>query len=109
MSDTLVRIYSSMSNAQHARSQLLAAGFPEQNVRLSSTEDEAGPVQGNFTVGNEHPGTDAHYADDYRNVRQRGTCLLEVLAEDNEQAVRADEIMGRFGALDVDRRTGDSH
>ncbi len=99
MANTLVRVYNDMSKAQHARTQLLEAGFSEEHVHLMSTEDEAGPVEGNFTVGNVHPGTDAHYGDDYRHVVQRGTCVLAVDADDGEQAARADEIMQRFGAI----------
>lgn len=105
MANTLIRVYSSMSNAQHARLQLLDAEFPESRVHLVSTKDEAGPVQGNFTVGNLHPDDDVIYQHDYGHVAQRGTCLLTVEAEDEEQARRADEIMRRFGAMDVERRT----
>jgi len=100
MANTLVRVYSNMANAQQARTQLLDAGFSDDSVHLRSTEDEAGPVQSNFTVGNVHAGEDAHYGDDFRNVEQRGTCLLTVDASDGDQAARADEIMRRFGALD---------
>ena len=52
MSHTLIKVYDDFSAAQNAREQLLASGFSSSSVHLSSRDDEAGPVEGNFTVGN---------------------------------------------------------
>jgi hypothetical protein len=119
MANTLVRVYDRFSDAENARNELLHAGFPASSVHLVSNEDEAGPVQGNFTVGNASAsrngnggffrsllgGDDHTYQRDYADVVQRGSYLLTVDADNDDQLVRASDITKRFGAVDVDERT----
>lgn len=119
MSTPLVRVYDKLSNAEAARRQLLAAGFSAPDVHLASTQDEAGPVKGNFTVGNGGPadkglsgllgssvGTgDDVYRDDYQHPEQVGTFLLTVEAGDDQQRRRASDIMEQHGAINIDQRT----
>ncbi len=115
MANTLVRAYDSLSHADNVRKELLASGFPSSSVHLASKEDEAGPVQGNFTVGNADSdkgvvrglvelltgGEDDSYRDNYSDVEQRGTCLLTVDANDDEQLARASDILNRSGAKKI--------
>lgn len=121
MANTVVRVYSSIANAQHARDALLASGFVPSHVHLSSEKDEAGPPQGNFVLAEKDTGTNTEGSfldklldreprtDALRvqpGAKERGTFLLTVDADDDEQQARASEIMDRFDAIDVDRRTG---
>ena len=116
MSHTLVKIYDNFSTAQHAREQLLASGFSSSSVHLSSREDEAGPVEGNFTVGNKDSDTsgpgglfrslvgghddptdsDDMYTRKFANAVQRGIYMLTVDAVSETEAARASDIMNRF-------------
>jgi len=50
------------------------------------------------------PRTDALHLPPH--AKERGTFLLVVDAGDDDQQTRACDIMNRFNAIDVDRRTG---
>jgi secreted protein with Ig-like and vWFA domain len=118
MANTLVRVFDRFSDAEAARNELLAAGFPASSVQLTPTEDEAGPVEGNFIIGNASTsrggvrgvlssliGGDPHtYEHDYAKVAQRGTYLLTVEADNDDQLALASDITKRFGGIDVDER-----
>ena len=117
MSNTLIKIYDDFSVAQNAREQLLASGFSPSSVHLSAPDDEAGPVEGNFTVGDNYDekkgaggmlrsllggSDDPHRSDDvytrkYSNVVQRGTYMLKVDADDEDETARASNIMNLPG------------
>lgn len=118
MSNTLIRIYDDFSIAQNAREQLLASGFPSSSVHLSSRDDEAGPVEGNFTAGNKDrdtrgagglfrsllgghddpTGSDDVYTRKFANVVQRGMYMLTVDANNENEAARASDIMNQYDA-----------
>jgi hypothetical protein len=114
MTNPLIRVYSDMASAEQARRHLLASGFPADSIELTARDDEAGPVQGNFAVGNSG-GRDAFdtasgfnndiYRDDYATPVQRGNFVLMVDAGDEPARQQACDIMDRFGAVDVERRT----
>lgn len=115
MGTTLVRVYDHFADAQNARNELLGMGFPPSDVHLSTSDDDAGPVQGNFIVDrkdsdkrgffgafsrrNEHDDTRAP-----QEVVHRSTIMLTVDAGDDEQVCRAADIMDRFGAINVEER-----
>lgn len=107
MATTILRVYDNFSNAENARNALLSCGFSSSRVNLNVKEDEAGPVQGNFIVGNTPSFGDAGrtYADDYAEVVQRGAYLLRVDADDDDQASLASRIMDRLGGIDINERT----
>jgi hypothetical protein len=70
-------------------------------VELTCSEDEAGPVQGNFTVGDcprVAGGTD--YKDTYAKVTQRGTCMLTITPVDPSQSEYAIALLARYGVSD---------
>lgn len=108
MATKMIRIFDQYADAEAARDALLAAGYARDAVRVSVRDDEAGPVQGNFTVGNatEAPGGmgEGHhtYARNYENVAQRGLCMVEVEAVDGPQTAAASELMARYGGRDID-------
>ncbi len=72
-------------------------------MTLSIANDEAGPVIGNFTVGNTPMESDSHtYQRNYADVEQPGHCLVTVAVGDAMLASRAESILDRFGARDAD-------
>jgi hypothetical protein len=117
MANALVRVFSDFSTAQNAREQLLQSGFPTGDVQLTSIDDEAGPVEGNFWVGNggaasegvsgmlgPKGGTDQTiYGPDFQHPVQRGTFILTVETTDAQRRDQACEIIDRFAANDIDR------
>lgn len=119
MANTLVRVYDNFSHADNVRKELLAAGFPSSSVHLESKEDEAGPVKDNFSVGNTDSGKgvvrglvelltgreDGSYQHNSFDAMQRGTCLLTVDANGDDQLARASEILNRSGAIDAGARS----
>ncbi|HYD96801.1 MAG TPA: hypothetical protein VEC01_15840 [Noviherbaspirillum sp.] len=116
MPNPLIRIYDSFDAAQHAREQLLASGFPPDNVHLDSKLDEAGPVEGNGILDAKDTGNGPsggpvermlgmeERTDAYNNSEPvwRGVFMLAVEAEDEAQRAKAGDIMDRFGARDID-------
>jgi hypothetical protein len=119
MANTLIRIYDNLSAAQHAREQLLGAGFSQDSVQLESRMDEAGPVENNFILDEKDTGKGPsdgplhklfgteERTDAYGNAdpKWRGSYQLSVDADDDAQAARASDIMDRSGARDVDALT----
>ena len=115
MATTLIHSYDTLFDAESAQQQLLASGFASENIHLTVKEDEAGPVQGNFTVGNGtsdysaalDPGepagvnNDETYERDFKDPVQRGTYLLTVDTDDDAQHQRASEILQRYGGIDL--------
>lgn len=103
MQDAIVRIFDVVDLAQEARKALLAEGFDADDVTLSIANDEAGPVIGNFTVGNSPIESDSHtYERNYADVAPSAHCLVTVAVGDAALATRAASIMERFGARDAD-------
>jgi hypothetical protein len=124
MASTLIRIYDHLENAENARNELIHAGFQASRMHLSVRNDESGPVEGNFTVGNptdsgnsekgfkgflksmiDSPKED--YDNTYRHVVQRATYMLTVEAENEDEATTACQITSRHGALPTDNGSCD--
>ena len=109
MAIQMIRIFDQYADAEAARDALLAAGYARDAVRVSVRDDEAGPVQGNFTVGNvtEAPGGTGEqnhiYARNYENVAQRGLCMVVLEAAGGPEAAAAAELLERFGGRDIDK------
>lgn len=99
----IVRIFGNYDAAQRARSELLAAGFGDADVRLSSQIDEAGPAVSNFSVGNDPKvmGGEA-YSRTFEPEAEQSLFLMVVMARDPVQAEQAAQICARYGA-----RSGD--
>jgi hypothetical protein len=99
----IVRVFENYEAAQQARNELLAAGFDDDHVRLKTQIDEAGPVQSNFTVGNDPKvvGGEA-YSRTFAPEGQQGHFLMRVVADDGLQAERAAQICERYGATSGD-------
>ena len=103
MTNAIVRVFDGYDNAQQARAALLADGFDEAAVSLTINNDEAGPVEGNFYVGNTPTESQHHrYDNNYANIEQRSQCLLTVHAPNLALKARAEGILAGFGARDPD-------
>lgn len=101
MQAVIVRIFDVFDDAERARDALLREGFEREAVSLSVRDDEAGPVQGNFTVGNLPVQSEQHtYARNYANARQRGHCMVMVHAADAAVGASALAILDRCGGRD---------
>lgn len=116
----LSRIFRSFPDAQSAREALIAAGFGKEKVSLSARQDEAGPVDGNFAIGNgfEDPSlgsalspaaggeSDNPYQRNFGSPVDQGIFVLTVDAEEGAEHQTATDIMSRCGAVDIDELTG---
>lgn len=99
MNHAVMRIFDVFEGAQGAREALLAEGFGADEIQVSVANDEAGPVEGNFTVGNMPVQSDSHtYDRNYAKPNQTAQCIVTVAAADAQAAARADAVMARFGA-----------
>ncbi len=115
MSNTLVRVYDRLANAEAARNALLASGFSSDHVHLTVADDEAGPSEGNFVLeykdaaqANDRSVFDSLLDRDDINeglgrqkVAWRAGYLLSVDADSDEQLSRAADITKQFGAVDM--------
>jgi hypothetical protein len=114
MEKPLIYVFDDLTTADRVREELLSCGFDRSAVELTVREDEAGPVQGNFTVGDDPTvkgGTD--YEDTYANPTQRGTCLLTITPVDPTQTEYAIKLLARYGISEAaavqQRRLGDTN
>jgi len=99
----IVRLFDQYDHAQRARDALLAEGFPADGVSMSIANDEAGPMEGNFAVGNLPVESEEHtYDRNYAKPTMPEQCMVTVQAPDEQVAARAATIMARFGARDAD-------
>jgi hypothetical protein len=105
MENVIVRTFVQQAAAEEARQELLAAGIAADHVEVTVRIDETGPVQGNFTVGDDPTikGKTA-YTHTYAPTAQDDVrdCQITVTAGDAAQAERAAAILDRLGALDPD-------
>jgi hypothetical protein len=113
--EVLLRIFESLEQAEHAREALLAQGFERDRIQLTSRHDEAGPVEGNFLVGNTKKDTLEHtefsetlggegdntYDHNFARTVDGGMYMLVVEAEDEVRLQRAAEIIQQHGGTEV--------
>lgn len=126
MDSTIVGMFDSHSDAMQARDALLAAGFASSQVRmqggesgsLSSTTTDTTTGTASMPVHNDHGsggiggffrslfGMDERdeYVGAYSEGVRRGGGVLAVDVRDDDEIARAEEIMNRYGAVDVDER-----
>ena len=105
MLQPIIRTFKQVTAAEQARAELLAAGIAADDVAIDVRIDEAGPVQGNFTVGDSPAVTGkTAYSHTYAPVAQDDVrdCQVTVNAADAALARRAAEILEHFGGLDPD-------
>lgn len=123
MTHTLVAAFDTLTEAQAAKRDLLAQHVLESNIELSSSELHAAEGRADDTAHHESFGekvshffsslfgTDEHdaskphrYATAYPELSRRGAAVLTVTVMSDEQADKAEDILERNGAIDVDER-----
>jgi len=102
MSDFVLRMYDTLANAELARDALLAAGYSADQVQIEALNDEAGPPEGNFTVGNSSDRSDhsgigdsGDYRENFLPARQRSTIKLTVAVDSDARHAQAIDILDR--------------
>jgi hypothetical protein len=98
MEKPLIYVFDDFATAERVREEMLSYGFDPAGVQLAAAEDEAGPVKGNFTVGDYTTvkgGTD--YKDSFANPIQRGCITLTILPVDPTQTEYAVKLLARYG------------
>ncbi|MEO7031118.1 MAG: hypothetical protein ABI351_04030 [Herbaspirillum sp.] len=104
MSNEVFRAFSSLPASQRATDLLVAAGIPKSCIKVDVRVDEASGTEGNFSVGNQGEGhtpfhdstimiDDRDYEEDFATVRWRGTVLLTVNTNDDEQRAKATAVL----------------
>ena len=105
MTDFVLRMYDTLPHAELARDALLAAGYGADQVQIEAMNSEAGPVQGNFTVGDTSDrsnhsgiGDSGDYGESFRTVRQGAIIKLTVAVESDARHAQAMDILDRVDA-----------
>lgn len=102
MTDFVLRMYDTLDHAEMARNALLAAGYDTDQVQIEAMNSEAGPVAGNFTVGNSSDHSDhsgigdsGDYNENFRGVRQGAIIRLIVAVDSDRSHAKANEVLDR--------------
>jgi hypothetical protein len=84
---------------------LLAEGFNADQVEIEAMNSEAGPVAGNFTVGNSSDHSDhlgigdsGNYSANFQNVREGAVIKLVVAVDTDAGREKASEVLDRLKA-----------
>lgn len=115
MENTVVGVYDSYSQAQSAMNELLASGLPRSNIRLDPSSESAATT-GERTTQHEHgighffrslfgmdEKSEHHHV--YAEAVRRGSCVLTVNADSDDQRDAAMNIMNRYSPVDIEERS----
>ena len=108
----LVRSFSTLEDALAAQDALAAAGIARELLELRVLEDEAGPVCGNFLIGNGRTnhggppgavrsGGEVPYRDNFRETAYRGAYLLTLHQLGPTQRSVAESVLAGFDTVAV--------
>lgn len=111
----LVRSFDTLEAAQAAHQALLQAGVPAGQMALRVIDDEAGPVQGNFVIGNgvtsegRPPqgvlaGGEVPYEPNFARPVDRGVHLLLVQGSAEGDRHRLEQLLDQQGGVDPNAR-----
>lgn len=106
MVDTLLRVFDNLPVAEQAREALLAAGVDSSAIRLSSQEDDGGPLRSNFLVDSASKPSPGWRSRQSAPQTQHSSCLLSVHLEDSKQGMLVATILDRFASVDRGNRMG---
>jgi hypothetical protein len=105
MTEFALRMYDTLDHAETARKALLAAGYDKDQVQIEAMNSEAGPVAGNFTVGNssDHSshsgiGDSGDYADNFKGVSHGAIIKLTVAVESESSLLQVNDVLDRAAA-----------
>ncbi|HEV7815406.1 MAG TPA: YsnF/AvaK domain-containing protein [Janthinobacterium sp.] len=118
MQHTIAAVFDNRESAQQAMDDLLASGFPRQDVRLTEKDQAAAspsPAAGetqdhgfSFSHFFTHlfGGDDERQAQTYSDAVSRGHYVLTLAAADEAEVERAADIVERHGPVDIDEQGG---
>lgn len=103
MTEFALRMYDTLDHAETARKALLAAGYDKEQVQIEAINSEAGPVAGNFTVGNrsDHSnhsgiGDSGDYNDNFQSVSHGAIIKLTVAVESENSLAQVNDVLDRL-------------
>jgi uncharacterized protein (TIGR02271 family) len=118
MENTVVGVYDSYSQAQRAMNELLASGFSQSNVQMNPEQESSATAAGSAPAGHDSGHGIGHFFrslfgmddktehhDIYSEAVRRGSCVLMVDADSDDERVRAMEVMNRFDPVDIEERS----
>lgn len=109
--EVLVRSFESLEEAQALRERLVESGVPAEAIELRVLQDEAGPTEGNFLIGNGRTthggapgpvlaGNELPYEHNFAHTVTRGAHLLLVRPIDADMRERAQRTLEGSGGVD---------
>ncbi|GAB3542729.1 hypothetical protein GCM10027343_15140 [Noviherbaspirillum agri] len=119
MENTVIGVYDSYAQAQNAMNELASCGFSRNDMQLnpesdttttaagSDTGDTGGGI-GNFfrsLFGMDDKSEYREHGDIYSEAVRRGSCVLTVYADSDEERERAIDVMNRYDPVDIDERS----
>ncbi|AEG94149.1 hypothetical protein [Ramlibacter tataouinensis] len=116
MTDPLLCTFTRFEDAAEAQAELVRGGIPPEAIQLRVLNDEAGPTEGNFWIGNGRTlhggppqgpltGPEVPYEQNFANAVWHGSHLLVVMLADEAQRAHAAATLARHDGLDVDAAT----
>ena len=115
MLEPIVRSFDQLEAATAARQAVVATGVNPDLVQVQVIQDEAGPVEGNFWIGNGRTahggepgavlaGPEVPYDENFREVVNRGVHLVLVHVTDAAVRERVQGILEQQGGVDPQAR-----
>lgn len=102
-SGALVRSFATFERAEAAKASVVALGVSADAVQLQMLQDEAGPVEGNFLVGNGRTSPDTSaYESNFAHTVAHGSCLLVLSAVPNDLRSEVEVALSELGGVDTD-------
>lgn len=99
----LVRSFSTFELAEAAKAAVLSLGVSANAVQLQMLQDEAGPVEGNFLVGNGRASLDnSAYESNFAHTVAHGSCLLILNAVPDDQRSEVEAALNKLGGVNLD-------
>lgn len=113
--EPVVRSFDNFDAATRAREAIVSSGVNPDLVQVQVIQDEAGPVEGNFWIGNGRTAGDnvpsgplaqaeAPYEQNFRDTVNRGVHLVLVNVTDTAMRERANNILDQAGGIDPQAR-----
>lgn len=118
-SDTVVGVYDNYADAESAVQALITSGFARSSVQLNPDRDDAGTTATATSTADTHGASgisgffrslfggddNTQHHDVYAESVRRGSYVLTVDVDSEEEQDRAADIMNRFNPVDVDERS----
>src|SRR5688572_20910151 len=116
MRNTVIAVYDSYTQAQDARNELLSSGFPSSDVQLKPETSRETFTQQTAREGEQPHGVghvfrslfgmeeERVHRDVYAEAVRRGSYVLTVTADDEQQLDRVTDILNRYNPVNIEER-----